>query len=194
MRPRPSSGPTSRDRAAHPLGERGGRVLVGARQEHDELLAADPGGDVDAAGLLLEQRAEPHQHPVAQLVAVRVVDVLEVVEVEDDGPSGVPSRAARAISACMRSSSPRRLRRPVSGSTRASSTSLSTSRSLRAASTRTTPATTSTATTTSIQRSIVLSGPDSESSTAPCTAPIQPTMKAVPPVPKKNAIQTAGHM
>jgi hypothetical protein len=36
--------------------------------------------------------------------------------------------------------------------------------------------------------------PDSESSTAPCTPPIQPTMNAVPPVPKKNAIQTAGHM
>ena len=34
----------------------------------------------------------------------------------------------------------------------------------------------------------------SESSTAPWTTPIQATISAVPQVPKKNAIHTAGHM
>ena len=34
----------------------------------------------------------------------------------------------------------------------------------------------------------------SASSAAPCTTPIQATIAAVPHVPKKNAIQTAGHM
>ena len=46
------------------------RLEVGARQQHDELLAADAGGDIDPARLHLEQRAEPHQHTVAELVPV----------------------------------------------------------------------------------------------------------------------------
>ena len=172
-----SSGRHGLDGAPHALGERAPPRRWSARgQQHDELLAAHAGGDVDAARLLLEQRAEPHEHAVAELVAVRVVDVLEVIEVEGDGAQRRCRRAprARARPPC-RSSSPRRFSRPVSGSTRASSSSFATSRSLRAASDRTTTATTRTATTTSIQRSMLLFSGGSESSTAPWTAPIQPS-------------------
>ena len=58
------------DRAPQALGEleRGG--AVGAGQDDHELLAADAGDDVGAAGVAAEHRGQPDQRAVAGLVAV----------------------------------------------------------------------------------------------------------------------------
>ena len=77
-------------------------------QDRDELLAAVSRDDVDLAHRVLEHRAELAQHAVAGEVARRVVDLLEVVDVEQqqrerrvdtvarDRPRRSAGRAARA--------------------------------------------------------------------------------------------------
>ena len=71
----------------------GGRAV---RQQHDELLAADAGDDVDRAGMEAEGFADAAEDLVALAVPVRVVDQLEVVDVEEHqaqglaGPAGAP--------------------------------------------------------------------------------------------------------
>ena len=68
--------------AAQPLGDDEGRLRVGAGEDHGELLAADPRGDVDLA---LRRRAAARatccSDGVADVMAGAVVDLLEVVEV-----------------------------------------------------------------------------------------------------------------
>ena len=70
------------DRPPHPLGD---LDRVGDRQpgqQHDELLAPDPVHQLEAAERLAHLVGHVAQHRVAPLVAVRVVHLLEVVEVE----------------------------------------------------------------------------------------------------------------
>ncbi|ALE74015.1 hypothetical protein FRP1_15095 [Pseudonocardia sp. EC080625-04] len=52
-------------------------------QQHDELLAPEAAHQVVVAQLLLQHPGHGGQHLVAVEVAVRVVDLLEVVEIED---------------------------------------------------------------------------------------------------------------
>ncbi|HET8537186.1 MAG TPA: hypothetical protein VFL73_08410 [Solirubrobacteraceae bacterium] len=61
-----------------------GLVLVRGRQDHRELLAADPRRSVGLAHRGADERAELLQHRVALAVAEAVVDGLEVVEVADE--------------------------------------------------------------------------------------------------------------
>jgi hypothetical protein len=55
---------------------------VGARQQHGELLAAEPAHHVGLADLLPELGRQRAQHLVADQVAVTVVDPLEVIDVD----------------------------------------------------------------------------------------------------------------
>jgi hypothetical protein len=63
---------------------------VGVGQQHEELLAAEPAELVLRAQVRRASRARGDEHLVAGLVAVRVVDALEVVEVADAIESGWP--------------------------------------------------------------------------------------------------------
>ena len=58
-------------------------VGAGARHQQAELLAAVAAGHVAAAAVVGEQRAEGGEQPVADGMAMQVVDALEVVEVDD---------------------------------------------------------------------------------------------------------------
>ena len=78
-----------RDRAGqrllHPGDERRGLLLGPARRirdESEELVAPEPGQQVDVSGHLLQTAGHRHEHLVAQGVTHRVVDGLEAVEVE----------------------------------------------------------------------------------------------------------------
>src|SRR5438093_6693007 len=57
-------------------------------EEQRELVASDPESAVVAAHELLEQGAELLEHAVADHVPVKVVDLLEVVEIEEDEREG----------------------------------------------------------------------------------------------------------
>ena len=70
------------DRRAQPLGHDRAAVRVGLRQQHHELLAALPERQVDLAQPGAQPAGELDQHGVPGGVAVRVVDLLEVVQVE----------------------------------------------------------------------------------------------------------------
>ena len=58
------------------------------RHQHDELLAAGAGDHVGVADDAHQQAGDAHEHLVAGVVAVLVVDALEVVEVEDGEAEG----------------------------------------------------------------------------------------------------------
>ncbi|MNR39434.1 hypothetical protein D3C85_1576420 [compost metagenome] len=60
-----------------------GGVHVGVRQQEEEFLAAVARKKIGAPRLLLAEAAELAQYLVAHLVAVQVVDRLEVVQVEE---------------------------------------------------------------------------------------------------------------
>ena len=62
------------------------RALGGARapQQHGELVAAEAGDPVPLAQSGEDPRAELREHAVAGVVAERVVELLEVVEVDDE--------------------------------------------------------------------------------------------------------------
>ena len=89
-RERPATDGQLRDRRAGALGAVLGGLRVGTRQDDHELLAAHPADDVVGA----HDRAQPlragPEHPVALGVAERVVDDLEVVEVEQHDGHRVP--------------------------------------------------------------------------------------------------------
>ncbi len=55
---------------------------VGLRQQDRELVAAEPREHVGLAHAAGKQLGDPDDHIIAGLVAERVVDVLEVVQVE----------------------------------------------------------------------------------------------------------------
>ena len=79
------------ERREHPLGDADGDERVGAgRQRDDELVAAEAGRHVAIADRAPKPLADGDQEAVAGLVAVGVVDGLEVVEVdEQDGQQPV---------------------------------------------------------------------------------------------------------
>ena len=62
--------------------ERDRALLAAARDDHGELLAADPADDVGRADARAEVIGELRQHVVADGVAEDVVDLLEVVDVD----------------------------------------------------------------------------------------------------------------
>jgi hypothetical protein len=70
--------------------EREAGFRVGLDQAGRELVAAHPAGEVRPAQLAPQDPRNPSQCLVAGLVAVRVVDPLEVVEVEEDERQAVP--------------------------------------------------------------------------------------------------------
>jgi len=66
------------------LGERRRLLEVGPGQQDQELLAAESIGEVESAQLLAQLVGDLLEHDVADRMAARVVDHLEVVEVSDD--------------------------------------------------------------------------------------------------------------
>ena len=58
--------------------------VVDVRQEHGELVAAEPGDHVAGAQRALDPLRDDLEQPVADLVAEGVVDLLEPVEVEEE--------------------------------------------------------------------------------------------------------------
>src|SRR3546814_6079273 len=59
-----------------------GGAKVGFGQDHDEFLAAVAACDVFAAAMGLQQAAEAREQGVAAVVAMHVVEGLEMVEVQ----------------------------------------------------------------------------------------------------------------
>ena len=87
------------------------------RQQHGELVAADAGHELGAGDAGLQARADLAQQPVAGVVAERVVELLEVVEVDQQQRElGLDARGRRSWSRRGAANSLRRLARPVSGS------------------------------------------------------------------------------
>ena len=89
--------------------------LAGAGEHERELLAAQPRRHVGSRAPSRSTSAKRAQHLVAGVVAERVVDALEVVEVADQQRQ-LAARPSASIWASMPGSKPRRLRSPVSGS------------------------------------------------------------------------------
>ena len=65
------------------------------RQDAEEFLAAPAATDVDLAQTVLQQVRQAGEYEIAHLVAMRVVDGLEVVNVEDDDREFVSVAAAQ---------------------------------------------------------------------------------------------------
>ena len=91
------------ERAGEPQRELDGRAAVGQpAQQHRELVAAEPREHVAAPQRAAQPLGDVAQEPVAVVVAERVVDLLEPVEVDQqqaDRPAAQPhaarSRAGR---------------------------------------------------------------------------------------------------
>ncbi len=96
-----------RDRRAEGLGDRGGDALGlldggHALEQHRELVAAEAGDRVRRAGALDQALRRDLQQPVAGFVPLRVVDVLEVVEVDHEHREpflGAPRERERVLDA-----------------------------------------------------------------------------------------------
>ncbi len=84
-------------RGANAAGELQGRGEAGGRQEHQELVPADPGDVVAAPERVREGAADPLQQPVAPLPAIAVVDPLEVVQVDEQEVALDPAAARRRL-------------------------------------------------------------------------------------------------
>ena len=70
------------DPPAQTFGHHGGDRHVGFRHHDDEFLAAIAAGEIDIADRLADAQRELAQHIVAGIVAVAVVDRLEIIDVE----------------------------------------------------------------------------------------------------------------
>ena len=92
------------------LGDGLGAVRVQARADEHELVAAEPGEQVAGARDVADPARHLAEHLVAGGVPERVVDELEVVEVEVERATSPPSRAARARSRASCSSTLRAVR------------------------------------------------------------------------------------
>jgi len=66
------------------------------RQDDGEFVAAQAGDEVIGTQLLIQPVGHDAQHLVADLVALRVVDVLEAVEIDEQQRDLRFSRCARA--------------------------------------------------------------------------------------------------
>ena len=80
----PNSAAAARDALDRAAGDLGGLLLVGLDREQRELVAAVAGGDVVGAGPAAQGVTDAAQDLVADQVAVLLVDLLELVEVEED--------------------------------------------------------------------------------------------------------------
>src|SRR5205807_1989601 len=85
-------------RLAHALGELGGAVAIGAREDEQELLPAPARDEVDVADGLPQDVGKLAQRDVAGRVAVAVVHVLEAVEVGEVMRSSSPKRSPKSVS------------------------------------------------------------------------------------------------
>ena len=88
------------DRLADALGEVVRADHLGARQDHRHLLAAVARGRIDAAHLRLDDVRDRAQHTVSDEMPVRVVELLEIVDVASSRPrtacrSGASARSPR---------------------------------------------------------------------------------------------------
>ena len=83
------------ERGAQPQARGAGRGLVAGLEDDRELVAAQPRQRVVLAQQLLQPRADLAQHLVAGVVAERVVELLEAVEVDQQQRELVAVRAAR---------------------------------------------------------------------------------------------------
>ena len=63
-----------------------GSLAVGAGDQDQELLAAEPVGEVEGAQLLADRVGDVGEHRVADRVPEGVVDALEVIEVAEHDP------------------------------------------------------------------------------------------------------------
>ena len=73
----------SRDLAPQPFGQMGGFGHVAMRYQHREFLAAPARQQVGRAQIVLDQLRKPDQNLITHLMAVAVVDRLEVVDIEE---------------------------------------------------------------------------------------------------------------
>jgi hypothetical protein len=78
------------------LGDGEGAGFPGAREHERELLAAEPGRLVTVIARRAQDLGEAPQHVVARVVAERIVDALEVVEVEHQKRE-LPAGAERVV-------------------------------------------------------------------------------------------------
>lgn len=58
-------------------------AVAGFGHQHDEFLAAEPGDEIRGAHAAGDEARQVPQHRIARLVAVRVVDALEMVRIHD---------------------------------------------------------------------------------------------------------------
>ena len=73
------------DGGAQALGDLGRLMLRGVGEQDGELVAADAGEEVARAHATLEAGGDGDESGIAAVVAVGIVDALEVVKVDDDG-------------------------------------------------------------------------------------------------------------
>ena len=57
-------------------------MQFGCGQDDDEFFAADAAGHVDIADILADARGEFLEHAVADIMAMGIIDGLEVIDVE----------------------------------------------------------------------------------------------------------------
>ena len=89
------------ERAAQPQAGRARGDLVAGREHEGELVAAEARERVVVAHGAAEPRADLAQHLVAGVMAERVVELLEAVEVDQQQRERLHARAS--IAACSRS-------------------------------------------------------------------------------------------
>jgi len=71
------------DERPHPLGEHRSTRQFGGGQDNDELFTTTARDDVRIAGLLIEQRRNLLEQPIAIYGAVLLVEGVEVIEIKD---------------------------------------------------------------------------------------------------------------
>ncbi len=86
------------DRLEQPLGQ-GARIGLGrASLDQDrELVAAEPGDRISGADAAAQGIGNRYKHLVARMVAMVVVDRLEVVEVEEEGRNALVALGERML-------------------------------------------------------------------------------------------------
>src|SRR5690606_1498233 len=87
----------SRERVTDARDERLGALLVGVREERDELIAAVARGHVHGARLRRECTAEQAERLIARDVAEAVVVFLEPVQIEHHGGQPAPALGGREL-------------------------------------------------------------------------------------------------
>ncbi len=104
------------DAPAQPLRHHGGHRHVGLRHDDDELFAAVPAREIDAADRSFDAQREIAQHVVAGIVAVGVVDRLEIIDVDHQRRQRLAARGGLLDQRAEMTFHERRLNRPVSAS------------------------------------------------------------------------------